>query len=106
VAATVVVGNGGHCTAAGVLPFLAFSAKLEIDLKSKPNHFELLASFTLSSTAAAINPVTQPVTLKIGATTAARPACSTKTRASRRDPVQLDRITCKKAGQSITLIAA
>jgi YVTN family beta-propeller protein len=50
------------------IPFLAFSAKLEIDLESTPNkdRFELLSSLTLASAAPAINPAVQAVTLKIG----------------------------------------
>jgi len=51
------------------VPFLAFKAKLEIDLDRKPNkdRFELESHFTLSSTASnGINPVAEPVTLQIG----------------------------------------
>jgi len=43
------------------VPFLAFSAKLEIGT----NSFELHSSFTLSSTAR-INPIAEPVTLQVG----------------------------------------
>jgi hypothetical protein len=58
------IANLGPAT----VPFLAFNAKLEIDLDRKPNKdsFELESSFTLSSTAPGINPVTDPVTLQIG----------------------------------------
>jgi YVTN family beta-propeller protein len=50
------------------IPFLAFNAKLDIDLDRKPNEdrFELKSSFTLSSTAPGIHPVVEPVTLQIG----------------------------------------
>ncbi len=49
-------------------PFLAFSAKLQIAFGRTPNRdaFALESSFTLSSTAPAINPATQAVALKIG----------------------------------------
>jgi YVTN family beta-propeller protein len=70
--ATIQVGN--HPDFVGIVPppvgvpFLAFNAKLEIDLDRAPkeDHFELQSSFTLSSTAPRINPVTEPVTLQIG----------------------------------------
>jgi YVTN family beta-propeller protein len=72
VVATVLVGNGPNGVAmvpppVGV-PFLAFNAKLEIDLDRKPNQdrFELQSHFTLSSTAPPIHPVVEPVTLQIG----------------------------------------
>jgi hypothetical protein len=50
------------------VPFLAFNAKLEIDLEHKPNkdRFKLLSSFTLGSASNGINPLTEAVTLKIG----------------------------------------
>ncbi len=50
------------------IPFSAFSGKLQIDLDRKPkeDRFALQSSFTLSSTAPAINPVSEPVTLQIG----------------------------------------
>jgi YVTN family beta-propeller protein len=50
------------------VPFLAFNAKLEIDLGHKPNKdsFEIQSHFTLSSTAPAIHPHRDPVTLQIG----------------------------------------
>jgi YVTN family beta-propeller protein len=71
-AATIPVGHGP--TGVGIVPpwasvtFLAFSAQLQIAFGRTPNHdaFALESSFTLSSTAPAINPVTQPVTLQIG----------------------------------------
>jgi probable HAF family extracellular repeat protein len=49
-------------------PFLAFYAKLAIDLDRKPNEdrFELQSHFTLSSTAPGIHPVVEPVTIQIG----------------------------------------
>jgi YVTN family beta-propeller protein len=72
VAATVLVGTYPVCV--GIIPpppgvpFLAFSAKLEIDLDKKPIHeaFQLQASFTLGSASNGINPAKDPVTLKIG----------------------------------------
>jgi YVTN family beta-propeller protein len=71
-AATIMVGNlpqgvGIVPPPVGV-PFLAFNAKLEIDLDRKPkeDRFELQSSFTLSSTAPRIDPVTEPVTLQVG----------------------------------------
>jgi len=72
VVATVLVG--GNPTGVGIVPppvgvpFLAFNAKLEIDLDRKPNkdRFELESHFTLSSTAPGIHPVVEPVTLQIG----------------------------------------
>jgi hypothetical protein len=50
------------------IPFLAFSAKLEIALEQKPNedHFELLSSFPLGPASNGTNPLTEAVTLKIG----------------------------------------
>jgi len=51
------------------IPFLAFSAKLQIALDRKATHdsFALESSFTLSSAASnGINPVAEPVTLQIG----------------------------------------
>jgi hypothetical protein len=69
VVATVALGNSPF--GVGIIPdisFLAFGARLEIDLDRKPSkdRFALKSSFTLSSTAPAINPVTQPVTLQAG----------------------------------------
>ncbi len=72
VSATVAAGNTP--LGVGIMPppvgvsFLAFSAKLEIDLDRKPkeDRFKLQSSFTLSSTAPAIHPVIEPVTLQIG----------------------------------------
>ena len=70
VVATVAVGVGA--VAVGIIPpppgvpFLAFSATaLDIDFDGSPI-FNLHSQFTLSSTAPAINPVTQPVTLQVG----------------------------------------
>jgi YVTN family beta-propeller protein len=51
------------------IPFLAFNAKLEIELERQPNKdsFELESHFTLSSTASnGIHPLTEAVTLQIG----------------------------------------
>ncbi len=50
------------------VPFLAFNAVLNIDFGTAPNTdaFTLGTSFTLSSTAPAFNPLTDPVTLQIG----------------------------------------
>ena len=78
VVATVPVGSGS--SGVGIMPppvgvpFLAFSAKLEIDLDRKPNKdtFELQSSFTLSSTAS-INPVTEAVKLQVGTFTTTIP---------------------------------
>ena len=70
-AATIMVGNGPF--AVGIMPppvgvpFLAFDAKLEIDLDRNPkeDRFELQSHFTLSSTAPRLHPVVEPV-LQIG----------------------------------------
>jgi YVTN family beta-propeller protein len=50
------------------VPFLAFGANLAIDFGTAPNTdaFTFGTSFTLSSTAPVINPLTQAVTLQIG----------------------------------------
>jgi YVTN family beta-propeller protein len=50
------------------VPFLTFNALLAIQFGGTPNQgaFGLGSNFTLSSTAPAINPVTQPVTLQVG----------------------------------------
>jgi YVTN family beta-propeller protein len=82
VVATVAVAAAG----VGIMPppvgvpFLAFNAKLAIDLDRKPNtdRFELESHFTLSSSAPAIDPVTDPVTLQIGSFTTTIPAGSFK----------------------------
>jgi hypothetical protein len=54
--------------------FLAFSAKPEIHFSGKPNRnaFAIESSFTLGSSAPAINPVTGPVTLHVGTFTTTR----------------------------------
>jgi YVTN family beta-propeller protein len=84
VVATVVVGNGQTAVCIGppptCVPFLAFSAKLEINLERKPNkdRFELLSSFTLGSASNGINPVTDAVTLEAGTFTTTIPAGSFK----------------------------
>ena len=50
------------------VPFLAFYAGLDIHFSTAPNQdaFTLATSFTLSSTAPVINPLTDPVTLQAG----------------------------------------
>ncbi len=71
-AATLAVGNLPF--AVGIVPpppgvpFLAFNTVLNIDFGTAPNTdaFMLGTSFTLSSTAPAFNPLTDPVTLHIG----------------------------------------
>jgi YVTN family beta-propeller protein len=62
------------------VPFLAFSAQLQIHFGRRPNTdaFALESSFTLSSTAPAIDPVTQPVTLQVGTFTTTIPPGSFK----------------------------
>jgi YVTN family beta-propeller protein len=61
------IGVGIRPPPVGV-PFLAFNAKLAIDLDRNPreDRFELRSRFTLSSTAPGIHPVVEPVTLQIG----------------------------------------
>jgi YVTN family beta-propeller protein len=86
VVATIVVGSFPF--AVGIVPpplgvpFLAFNAHLQIQFGSKPNlnAFGLGSGFMLSSTgtAPAINPLTEPVTLQIGAFTTTIPAGSFK----------------------------
>jgi YVTN family beta-propeller protein len=58
-----------------VVPFVAFSAQLQIAFGSA---FALESSFTLSSTAPGINPVTEPVTLRVGTFTITIPPGSFK----------------------------
>ena len=50
------------------MPFLAFNAKLAIQFGSIPTKdaFGFGSNITLSSTAPAINPLTEPVTLQVG----------------------------------------
>jgi YVTN family beta-propeller protein len=70
VAATVAVGSGP--IGVGIIPdvpFLAFSANLDIRFTGgaiNQDSFGLQSRFTLSSTAPAINPLIQPVTLQAG----------------------------------------
>jgi len=71
VAATVPVGNSprgvGIVPPPPGVPFLAFSAQLQIDIDRNPNHdaFALESSFALSSTASkGIHPAIEPVTLQ------------------------------------------
>jgi len=84
VVATVPVGSGpigvGIMPPPVGVPFLAFSAKLEIDLDRAPkeDRFELQSNFTLSSTAPGIHPVVEPVTLQIGTFTVIIPPGSFK----------------------------
>jgi probable HAF family extracellular repeat protein len=61
-------------------PFLAFSAQLQLDVNITPTKgaFALESSFTLSSTAPAINPLTQAVALQVGPFSATIPAGSFK----------------------------
>jgi hypothetical protein len=61
-------------------PRHAFSAQLQIAFDRKANHdaFALESSFTLSSTAPAIDPVGQPVTLQVGTFTTTIPPGSFK----------------------------
>ena len=81
--ATIMVGNSpesvGIVPPPPGVPFLAFSAPvLEIAFGSAPNTdaFTLGTSFTLSSTAPAINPPTDAVTLQIGTFSITIPAGS------------------------------
>ena len=62
------------------VPFLAFSAKLAIQFGSIPTKdaFGFASNFILSSTAPAINPVTEPVTLQVGTFTTTIPPGSFK----------------------------
>jgi hypothetical protein len=86
VVATVAVGSFPN--AAGIIPpgslgvpFLAFSAKLQIALDRKANHdaFALESSFTLSSTASiGINRLTEAVKLQVGNFTTTIPPGSFK----------------------------
>jgi YVTN family beta-propeller protein len=72
VVATVPVGNSpqpvGIIPPPVGVPFLAFNAKLQIDIDRDPKKdaFALESSFTLSSGSNGIHPVTEPVTLQIG----------------------------------------
>ncbi len=85
VVATIPVGN----TPVGVgivppplgVPFLAFNAVLNIDFGTAPNTdaFTLGTDFTLSSTAPAVNPLTQPITPDRHLCRHIRPALSTRT---------------------------
>jgi YVTN family beta-propeller protein len=85
VVATVAVGNGpfgvGIMPPPVGVPFLAFGAQLQIHFGRRPNTdaFTLQSSFILSSTAPAINPVTDPVTLQVGTFTTTIPPGSFKT---------------------------
>jgi hypothetical protein len=61
-----------------VIPFSAFSAKLDINLIKKPNQdsFRLQSDFTLGSASNGINRVTEAVTLQMGTFTTTIPAGS------------------------------
>lgn len=61
-------GNTEAYLVRSTVPFLAFSAKLQLDVNTTPTKdaFALESSLTLSSTAPAINPLTQPVALQVG----------------------------------------
>jgi YVTN family beta-propeller protein len=80
----IPVGSGPFVVAIvrppACIPFLAFNAKLGIDLEHKPNkdHFELLSSFTLGSASNGINPATEAVTLQVGTFTTTIPPGSFK----------------------------
>jgi hypothetical protein len=58
-----------------VIPFSAFSAKLDINLIKKPNQdsFRLQSDFTLGKSSNGINPVTEAVALQIGSFTTTIP---------------------------------
>jgi hypothetical protein len=60
------------------VPFLGFGAKLDIAFGTAPNQdaFTLATSFTLSSTAPVINPLTDAVTLQAGTFSITIPAGS------------------------------
>jgi YVTN family beta-propeller protein len=75
VVSTVTVGSGPEAVAIGREPFLAFKAKLAIGLSKNPaqDAFALESSFTLSSSAPPINPLSDQVTLSIGAYSATLP---------------------------------
>jgi YVTN family beta-propeller protein len=74
VVATVAAAPGTSPIGVGIMPppvgvpFLAFSAKLAITFGGAPNEdsFNLHSSFTLSSTAPALHPHRDPVTLQVG----------------------------------------
>jgi len=87
VVATVTVGTNPDGVgiipppaAPATVPFLAFSAKLQIHFGRAPNQdaFALESGFTLSSTAPGIDPVNQPVTLQVGTFTTTIPPGSFK----------------------------
>ena len=84
IVATVPVGSAPYGVAIvppppGV-PFLAFNAKLAIQFGSVPTKdaFGFGSNFTLSSTAPAIDPLTDPVTLQVGTFTTTIPPGSFK----------------------------
>jgi hypothetical protein len=61
-----------------VIPFSAFSAKLDINLIKKPNQdsFRLQSDFTLGKSSNGIHPTTEAVTLQLGTFTTTIPAGS------------------------------
>jgi len=69
------------------VPFLTFNALLAIQFGGTPNQdaFGLGSNFTLSSTAPAINPVTQPVTIQVGSFATTIPIGTNPTFARARD---------------------
>jgi hypothetical protein len=77
---------GSSPSGIGIIPpppgilFLAFNATLAIQFGGTPNQdaFGFGSNITLSSTAPSINPLTEPVTLQIGAFTTTIPAGSFK----------------------------
>jgi hypothetical protein len=84
VVATVKVGTApdsvGIVPPPPGVPFLAFSAKLAIQFGSIPTKdaFGFGSNFILSSTAPAINPLSDPVTLQVGTFTTTIPPGSFK----------------------------
>jgi YVTN family beta-propeller protein len=77
VVATLAVGNGP--IGVGIIPdvpFLAFSAQLQLDVNANPakDALALETSFTLGMKAPAINPLTQAVTFQAGPYSATIPA--------------------------------
>jgi hypothetical protein len=62
------------------MPFLAFNATLRLDIDAKPtkDSFALESSFTLSSSAPAIDPLTQAVAFQVGPFSASIPKGSFK----------------------------
>ena len=85
VGTSISVGKNPFGVGMGIMPpacvpFLAFSAKLDVDLEPNPNedHFELLSSFTLGPASDGVNPLIEAVALQIGTFTTTVPAGSFK----------------------------